>query len=144
MNSRYQLKDVIGGKNGKPGYYNTRLELDITYPIDLSDIETDIPSQLKGSVEYYSYLFQGTSYGLYPGSYVDIDNIIMPNDFTIIAFVRPQSQGQIFGWDYSYRSYYWYGNHFGVSENSNSQLTGRITEWYNYYSLLKKGHHMCE
>ena len=118
MNSLYGFEDVIGGKDGS-GY---DVILDINSPMDFSDIESKLPSEISGVYENRSYKFQGSS-----TSYIQIPNIPMAYDFTIVSFVRPEKDGPLFAWDPSGQK----GDHLRVNKIGSS---------YSLYFAPSGGH----
>ena len=90
LNTHFGFKDVIGGKDGS----GTDVYLDSNSPVDLSGVASKLPGALSHVYEDQSYRFQGSS-----TSYIQIPGIIMPNDFTIVSFIKPEKDGPIFQWD---------------------------------------------
>ena len=89
LNSDYGVTDVIGGKDATAN----GISLDDASPVDLSAVENKLPTTLAGVSEDQSYKFAGTA-----GSYINIPNIPMENDYTVVSFIKPEKDGPIFQW----------------------------------------------
>ena len=90
LNSLYGMTDVIGGLDATA----TGVSLDGRMPVDLSAVETKLPSELAGVHVDQSYRFQGAA-----GSFIQIPNIPMENDYTVVSFIKPEKDGPLFQWD---------------------------------------------
>ena len=84
------LADVIAGKDGN----GKDVSLDSKSPMDLSGVESKLPSKLSGVYMDRSYRFKGSS-----TSYIQIPKIPMDNEYTIVSFIKPETDGPIFQWD---------------------------------------------
>lgn len=90
LNGRYLLRDVTGGVDASSSDVNL-----VDDPLSLAqDFQDKLPPELSGIQQAQTYRLEGSE-----TSYIDIPNINMPYDYTVLEFVRPQTTGPIFRWD---------------------------------------------